>query len=465
MSVVGWAPAVAGGRGPACLASSSQARARAAGPVCARLGAAVPAHRGSVWSGRAGAEAGAEGGLGGQGVLAAGRGYLAARRAMRTRCVSRGAVAPELVAPVVPGKSTVVPGDKVLVFGATGYIGRFVVKELVDRGYKVVAVVRKESKTDWEELAGAELRVGDVSSLESLRNDVYGSDADIKGVVSCMASRSGAPDDAWKVDYQATKDAFDVAVEKGAKHFVLLSAICVRSARNQEPGALQFQYAKAKVEDHMVAVCNEGPMVFSSVQPTAFFKSITGQFENVRKGGAFVMFGDGKLTTCNAISEPELAAYLANCFLDPGLHNRILPVGGPAGPDNMVTPLDQANMIHEVLGREEVKTTSAPVALFDVIINTLQFLGDVQAKIMGTADDKDTYTSLQSAAELARIGKYYGVEDMLTTDPSQQFGRTTVRMHYEAAKLKGEAFDPNLNIMSNLSRVLKSKKEEGVGTK
>ena len=387
-------------------------------------------------------------------------------RSMRTRCLSRGAVAPDLVAPVVEGKSTVVPGDKVVVFGATGYIGRFVVNELVDRGYKVVAVVRKESKTDWPELSGAELRVGDVSSLDSLRNDIFGSDGDIKGVVSCMASRSGAPDDAWKVDYQATKDAFDVAVEKGAKHFVLLSAICVRSARRQEPGALQFQYAKAKVEDHMQEVCTAASsnMVFSSVQPTAFFKSITGQFENVRKGGAFVMFGDGKLTTCNAISEPELAAYLANCFLDPGLHNRILPIGGPAGPDNMVTPLDQANMIHEVLGIEEVKTTSAPVALFDVIINTLQFLGDVQAKIMGTYEDKDAYTSLQSAAELARIGKYYGVEDMLTTDPSQQFGHTTVRMHYEAAKVKGEAFDENLNIMSNLSKVLK-KKEDKVGSK
>ena len=34
---------------------------------------------------------------------------------------------------------------RVVVFGATGYIGRFVVKELVDRGYKVIAFARERS--------------------------------------------------------------------------------------------------------------------------------------------------------------------------------------------------------------------------------------------------------------------------------------------------------------------------------
>ena len=34
---------------------------------------------------------------------------------------------------------------RVVVFGATGYIGRFVVKELVERGYQVVAFARELS--------------------------------------------------------------------------------------------------------------------------------------------------------------------------------------------------------------------------------------------------------------------------------------------------------------------------------
>lgn len=34
---------------------------------------------------------------------------------------------------------------RVLVVGATGYIGKFVVKELVSRGYQVVAFAREKS--------------------------------------------------------------------------------------------------------------------------------------------------------------------------------------------------------------------------------------------------------------------------------------------------------------------------------
>lgn len=56
------------------------------------------------------------------------------------------------------------------------------------------------------------------------------------------------------------------------------------------------------------------------------------------------------------------------------------------------------------------KIVNAPVLLFDVIINTL----DLLAKFLpGQFEDP---------AELARIGKYYAVEDMLTTDSSEKVG-------------------------------------------
>ena len=41
-------------------------------------------------------------------------------------------------------------------------------------------------------------------------------------------SCTGGIKDSWDIDYQATKNVLDVAREKGAKHFVLLSAICVQ---------------------------------------------------------------------------------------------------------------------------------------------------------------------------------------------------------------------------------------------
>jgi len=74
--------------------------------------------------------------------------------------------------------------------------------------------------------------------------------------------------DSWAIDYQATLNTLEVAQETGAKHFVLLSAICV-----QKP-LLEFQHAKLKFEE---ALQSAQGITYSIVRPTAFFKSLAGQ--------------------------------------------------------------------------------------------------------------------------------------------------------------------------------------------
>ncbi len=71
-------------------------------------------------------------------------------------------------------------------------------------------------------------------------------------------------------------------------------------------------------------------LTYSIVRPTAFFKSLSGQVERVRRGKPFLVFGDGGLTACKPISDDDLGRYLARCLRDRSLHDRILPVGGPA---------------------------------------------------------------------------------------------------------------------------------------
>ena len=51
-----------------------------------------------------------------------------------------------------------------------------------------------------------------------------------------------------QVDYQATLNCLEAARAAGARHFVLLSAFCVKSAERGDPYALQFQYAKKDME-------------------------------------------------------------------------------------------------------------------------------------------------------------------------------------------------------------------------
>ncbi|MCX7262889.1 MAG: NAD(P)H-binding protein [Burkholderiales bacterium] len=286
--------------------------------------------------------------------------------------------------------------QRVLVLGATGTIGQAAVKSLLREGHEVVCFIRakagvngKLSLQDWEaKLPGAIFRTGDVTDSKSLFQDGFAGER-FETVLSCLASRTGNPKDAWAIDHAAHMLALNIAQNSGVKHFVLLSAICV-----QKP-LLAFQHAKLAFEDALIS----SGMSYAIVRPTAFFKSLCGQIDRVRKGKPFLVFGDGQLTACKPISDQDLGNYLAQCVIDPALHNRILPIGGP-GP--AITPLQQGEYLFSLLGQTP-KYSHVPVKMMDLIIGALSLLGYL-------------IPALAQKAELARIGRYYATESMLVWD-------------------------------------------------
>ena len=64
---------------------------------------------------------------------------------------------------------------KVSVIGATGFVGKQVVKELSDRGYAVIAIARDITKV--EQAANVTAARGDVNNVEELTKILEGSDA------------------------------------------------------------------------------------------------------------------------------------------------------------------------------------------------------------------------------------------------------------------------------------------------
>jgi len=309
--------------------------------------------------------------------------------------------------------------EKVSIVGATGYIGKAVVRESVRRGYSTRAIVRDANKVKSDpKFEGAIVEEGDVQDPESLSNVFKKGEVDV--VVSCLASRSGLKKDSYAIDYQATLNSMIAAKEAGARHFVLLSAFCV------EKPWLQFQFAKLKFEKELQ---DQTDMTYSIVRPTAFFKSVSGQMEVVQSGSPFVYFdlGGGRSAKCNPISEPDLAMAIIDTIADPAKKNQIWNIGGPDEGMSMET---QGKMLAGVLNKEPW-LLSVPIGIFDAIINSLQWVAD-------------TFNSekFEDAAEFGRIGKYYAVEDMLTTDPSEKFGSTTLREHYEKIAVEGQEYDP-----------------------
>lgn len=280
---------------------------------------------------------------------------------------------------------------RVLLAGATGTIGRATAAALRAAGHDVIPFRRG------------------TAPAEAFRG------APVDAVISCLASRSGAPADAWAVDRDLQIALIDAARAAAVQHFVLLSAICVQKPR------LAFQHAKLAAE----AALRASGLRYSIVRPTAYFKSLSGQVARVRAGKPFLIFGDGRLTACTPIGDADLAGYLVGCLTDPSRADRVLPIGGP---QPALTAREQGALLCELAGQPP-RFRSVPPSLLLVIAGLLDTLGRV-------------IPSLRDKAEFARIGHYYATESMLVWDPvagrydaaaTPAVGTETLRDHYEKA--------------------------------
>ncbi|MEM7076275.1 MAG: NAD(P)H-binding protein [Pseudomonadota bacterium] len=272
----------------------------------------------------------------------------------------------------------------VVLLGASGTIGRAVLQTLHSRGYRVICPMRAAAAAP---AADPRVRVenGDLTD-PALQSRVM---RDAGVVISCLASRTGTPDDAHAVDHALNSGFLRAAQAAGVERFILLSALCV-----QRP-ELAFQKAKLAFETELRA----SGLNWTIVRPTAFFKSLSGQMERVRQGKPFLVFGDGTLTACKPISDADLARFIVDRVDDPGSHGAVLPIGGP-GPAQ--TPLEQGQALAEALGRP-FRARHVPVALLDVIIAVLGAAGLVVPRA-------------REKAELARIGRHYATRSMLVWD-------------------------------------------------
>lgn len=306
-----------------------------------------------------------------------------------------------------------------MLLGATGTIGQSVAHTLVTDGYDVTCILRKMGRGSRAQhkpetsklLLGTKVRFANFSDPASILNDGFCAQK-YSVLISCMASRSGAPNDAWAVDFQAHVDALECARLAGVEHMILISALCVQKPK------LAFQLAKLKFETFLI---NSG-VPYTIVRPTAFFKSLSGQVERVRNGKPYLLFGDGQRTACKPISTRDLARYVVNCLEDRARLNSVLPIGGPGPP---ITPLEQGEELFKLANRPS-RYRRVPIAVLNSIVNSLEALN----RVVPTLDEK---------IEFARIVRYYATNSMLVINPTTgqydaeatpSFGSDTLFDHY-----------------------------------
>jgi divinyl chlorophyllide a 8-vinyl-reductase len=284
----------------------------------------------------------------------------------------------------------------VLIVGATGYIGSAVVEESVRQGYDVIAVTRSPAKDG--QFAGAEVVVADVSDPASIAKAFT---RKVDAVISCLACRSGLPQDFDDIDYTATLNVLNAAQENGTGQFILLSAICVRKPD------LPLQLAKLKMED---ALMRSG-IDYTIVRPTAYFWVFDVQTKMIAKGKPGYVVGTGDQATHNPIAKEDLAEFMVDSINNNERKDRVFVLGGPEVPDNIVTYKDSLEMVFESMGKEP-NIVTIPNWVLTSVIRLTWFIGLFFRKI-------------GVFSQFLRVTHYYLVNDMRAPG----YGSITLKQH------------------------------------
>ncbi len=148
---------------------------------------------------------------------------------------------------------------KVLVTGATGFIGGRFVSRMVRKEFDVVCTVRKTSNTSSLEKMGAPLRVCDITDAgevdEALRDEM----PDIV-CHSAALVRSDDPQDLYSANVTGTRNILKACFERGIKRLVYVSTIAVINGNDElplndgMPYKANCSYGESKLEAEKIVV-------------------------------------------------------------------------------------------------------------------------------------------------------------------------------------------------------------------
>lgn len=254
---------------------------------------------------------------------------------------------------------------KVLVAGSTGYIGRYVVQELKNRGYWVRALLRSTEKIKQQ---GAHLEpaiapladeffVGEATRPETLAGVCDGIDI----VFSSMGlTRPDFVHSAFDVDYKANLTLLRLAQKAGVKKFVYISVF--NAHRMME---IQNIQAHEKFVDELRA----SGIDYAVIRPTGYFSDMA-QFLNMARSGIMLSLGEGDKRS-NPIHGADLAKVCVDALEG---DDKVIEAGGP----ETFTYREVAEMAAEVVGKHPF-VASVPVWLADGIAAVSGFINrDIQ---------------------------------------------------------------------------------------
>ncbi len=242
--------------------------------------------------------------------------------------------------------------NKVLVAGATGYLGQFVVKAFKASGYWVRALGRSAEKLAPVEAFADELFVGEVTEPDSLNGLCNGIDVAFSSVGITRQKEGLTYND---VDYQANRNLLTLAQESGVSTFMYVHVL--NAERLQHVAMIQAKQA-------FVDELRQSTISHRIICPTGFYSDME-EFLSMARSGRVYLFGDGS-SRINPIHGADLAEFCVRA-LDGPQERR--DVGGP----EVFTYRDIAELAFGVLD-QPAKITCLPDSLVSTVVGALRWL-------------------------------------------------------------------------------------------
>ena len=285
---------------------------------------------------------------------------------------------------------------KILITGASGFIGSFIVEEALKRGLDTWAAIRKSSSREWlqdERIHFIELNLSSKTQLvEQLRDQNFDYVVHAAGVTKCLNKA-----DFHRINTEGTKNLAEALLEVGMplKRFVFVSSLSIFGAiKEQQPYEVicendspqpNTEYGRSKLaaEHCLETLAKRLPYII--LRPTGVYgpreKDYFIMAKSIKQHSDFAVGYKRQDITFVYVEDVVQAVFLA---LEKGKNGRkyFLSDG------EVYQSATFSNLIHEALGRPWWIRITAPVWVLRIVTFLGEYIGRITGKVTALNNDK-----------------------------------------------------------------------------